>query len=108
MSSVNWFGFFICTLVVWRLTHLLSKEDGPFDLIYSLRKKAGAGFFGSLLDCFYCVSIWVALPFGLWLGAYWWENLLYWFALSGAACLLEQISSNKNNGGGNSVYFKED
>ncbi len=80
----------------WRITHLLSKEDGPFDVIYAIRKKAGAGFFGSLLDCFYCTSIWVALPFGLWLGIGWLEKFLCWLAISGSACLLEQATSSKS------------
>lgn len=107
MNTANWFTFFICSLVVWRLAHLLSKEDGPFNIIYTIRKKAGAGFFGSLLDCFYCTSVWIAFPLGLWLGIFWWEKLLYWVALSGAACLLEQMSNNKNNNNSN-TYFKED
>jgi hypothetical protein len=105
---MSFFFFMIVTLVCWRVTHLLNKEDGPFDIIYLLRKKAGAGFFGSLLDCFYCVSVWVALPFGLWQGNTWWEKLLYWWALSGAACLLEQFSTNKKNKGNEIPHYKED
>jgi Protein of unknown function (DUF1360) len=85
------FLFVLLCLVVWRLTHLLSKEDGPFDIIYRLRKAIGGGFFGNLLDCFYCLSLWIALPFGLYIGTRW-EKILYWLALSGAACLLEQVT----------------
>lgn len=88
--------FIIIALVVWRLTHLLGKEDGPFDIIFLLRQKAGAGFFGSLLDCFYCLSIWIALPFGLYMGADWKEKLIYWLALSGAACILEKVTDRNN------------
>ena len=93
--TVYW--FILSALAVWRLTHLLGKEDGPFDIIFLLRRKAGAGFFGSLLDCFYCLSIWMALPFGLWLGDGWLEKIITWLALSGAACLLEQATSRQNN-----------
>jgi hypothetical protein len=89
---MNWFQFVLTMLVVWRLTHLLGKEDGPFDIVFSIRKKAGAGFWGSLLDCFYCLSIWVALPFGIWWGVNWWEKIFMWLALSGGACLLEQAT----------------
>jgi hypothetical protein len=88
--------FIMIILVVWRLTHLLSKEDGPFDIIFLIRQKAGAGFLGNLLDCFYCLSIWIALPFGLWHGIGWMEKIIYWLALSGAACLLEK-ATDKNN-----------
>jgi hypothetical protein len=87
---VNTLLFVIIILAVWRVTHLFSKEDGPFDMMYVIRKKAGAGFFGSLLDCFYCTSVWVALPFGWQLGNNWPEKLLYWAAFSGAACSEEQ------------------
>ena len=74
----------------------MSKEDGPFDIVYLLRKKAGAGFFGSLLDCFYCVSIWVALPFGIFLASTMGEKIIYWLAVSGMACLLEQATEKKH------------
>lgn len=89
------FYWILSVLVVWRVTHLLSGEDGPFDIIVKLRKKAGAGFFGGLLDCFYCLSIWIALPFGIWLGSPWWEKALFWLAISGAACLLEQMTGTQ-------------
>jgi hypothetical protein len=90
------FLFIVTILAAWRITHLLSKEDGPLDIVFLIRKKAGAGFFGSLLDCFYCTSVWIALPFGLWLGNSWWEKLLYWWAISGGACLLEQATKHHN------------
>ena len=91
------FLFIVLFLVVWRITHLISKEDGPFDIIFHLRKKAGAGFFGSLLDCFYCLSLWIALPFGLYTGHTWMEKVFHWLALSGAACLAEQATTNSKN-----------
>ncbi|MEJ0106695.1 MAG: DUF1360 domain-containing protein [Bacteroidota bacterium] len=102
------FQFAIITLVVWRVTHLLSKEDGPFNIIFSLRKAAGAGFFGSLLDCFYCLSIWIALPFGIYTGHVWQEKFLYWLALSGAACLLEQATAFSKNEPPDKPGYSED
>ncbi len=101
-------NFLLATLALWRVTHLIAKEDGPWDVIYHIRKTAGTGFFGSLLDCFYCVSIWTAIPFGCWLGNNWWEKVLYWLALSGAACLLERATGNKNNSNNTLPYYKED
>ena len=98
----------LSTLAAWRITHLFSKEDGPFDIIFAIRKKAGAGFFGSLLDCFYCTSVWVSLPFGIWLGSGWLQKLLCWLALSGAACLLEQATAAKESSTNNSTDYKED
>lgn len=102
------FLFILLVLATWRLAHLLHKEDGPFDIIFLIRKKAGTGFFGSLLDCFYCISIWVALPLGIWEGNNWWQKLLYWWALSGAACLLEQATTNKKRDDTVTPDFEED
>jgi len=91
-----WFYFMLSVLTVWRLTHLVVKEDGPFDIIFLIRKKVTGSFFASLMDCFYCSSVWVALPFGIWLGANWIEKLLIWLGLSGAACLLEQATTKND------------
>ena len=91
-----WFYFMISVLAVWRLTHLLAKEDGPFDIVFLVRKKVGVGFFANLLGCFYCLSIWIALPFGIWLGENWLEKILIWLGLSGAACLLEQATTKND------------
>lgn len=80
-------------LAVWRVTHLLWGEDGPGDLFVRLRRLAGRGFVGRLLDCFYCVSLWVALPFAYVLGADWDERALLWLGLSGGAVLLERATA---------------
>jgi Protein of unknown function (DUF1360) len=105
---MNGYYIVLSVLAVWRITHLFSKEDGPFNIIYLVRKKAGAGFFGSLLDCFYCVSVWVAFPFGMGVGNNWWEKLLCWWALSGAACLLEQATTSRKNNDPDTPDYKED
>lgn len=60
-----------------------------------LRRRAGNGFWGELLDCFYCLSLWVAAPFALWLGEHLAECLLLWPALSGGAILLERMTGHE-------------
>ncbi len=88
--------FILSALVVWRLTHLLVEEDGPWDLIVRLRSRLGSGFFGSLMDCFYCLSLWFSLLFAIWLAnGNWIAILLHWQALSGAACLLERMTDRR-------------
>ena len=86
------FRFLLAVLAVWRLTHLLSKEDGPWDMILNLRRSLSAGFFGKLLSCFYCLSIWIAIPFVFFLDGTGIEKVVAWLALSGAAILLERMT----------------
>lgn len=87
--------FVLGSLAVWRVTHLLNAEDGPFDVIVRLRTLAGGGAAGKLLDCFYCLSLWVAIPFALLLGDTLKQQALLWLALSGAAGLLQRFSSSR-------------
>lgn len=92
MINVDIAGFIICTFAVWRISHLFSQEDGPFDLVFKFRKLLGQGFFGSLLDCFYCLSVWIAIPFAVFLCSEWIEGIITWLGLSGAACLLFKLT----------------
>src|SRR5262249_3432216 len=77
-------------LSVWRLSHLVSEEDGPWDLLFRMRRKLGQGFWGSLLDCFYCVSLWISAPAGYWIGTGWSERVLLWLSFSARATLLQE------------------
>ena len=84
--------FVVAALATWRITHLLAEEDGPGDVIVRLRRRAGSGSVGELLDCFYCLSIWVAAPLSAGLGRRHRLDPVSWLAVSGAACLLEQAT----------------
>jgi hypothetical protein len=86
------FRFLLAALAVWRLTHLISKEDGPWDTIVRLRRALGNRFFGGMLSCFYCLSIWIALPFSFFLNGTIMERIIVWWALSGVAVLLERMT----------------
>ena len=86
-----WFTFVLSIFASWRLAHLLAHEDGPWDGLARLRAVLGDSILGRMMDCFYCVSLWVAAPFALLVGRTAQECVLAWLALSGAACLLERI-----------------
>lgn len=77
-------------LCVWRITHLLQAEDGPWDVVVRIRQAAGDGWLGQLMDCFYCLSLWVALPFAWFIGQTLGEQTLMWLAFSAGAILLER------------------
>jgi hypothetical protein len=90
---MQFYWLILGTLAVWRITHLLQAEDGPWDLVVKFRKLFGSNSVGALLDCFYCLSLWISLPFALWIGESWKETMLLWLSLSGATILLEKITS---------------
>lgn len=93
-------------LCVYRITLLLHAEDGPWNAMVRLRRLAGDGFLGQLLDCFQCASVWVAVPFALLLGDGWTERLVYVPALSGAAILLERATTGRAPA--TPVYYAEE
>jgi hypothetical protein len=86
-------GFLLGALCLWRITHLLYAEEGPFDAMTRLRLLAGGGQFGKMFDCFNCLSLWLSIPIAIVIGESWRQRLLLWPALSGAACLLEQATA---------------
>ncbi len=99
--GLRFYYLVLTALATWRITHLLSLEDGPWDLVVKLRRLAGTGFWGKLLDCFYCLSLWVAAPFAWLTGGDWKERLLLWPAISAAAILMERATLR-------SPFFQED
>jgi hypothetical protein len=89
----------VAALALWRITHLLHNEEGPFGAMTRLRRAAGNGFAGRALDCFYCLSLWLSIPLALLIGADSLQRLLLWPALSGAACLLQRATQRPEHGG---------
>ena len=87
-ESANWFELAVAILATWRLCFLVAREDGPFDLILRLRLRAGHGMVARLLDCPYCLSLWVAAPIAAGLAGDPVQGLLLWQAISAGSCLL--------------------
>jgi hypothetical protein len=85
-----WLKLVLAVLATWRITHLLAREDGPFDLVFRLRKSLADSFAGRMLDCFYCLSLWIAAPFAAWITLTPLDWVVAWIALSGATCILER------------------
>jgi hypothetical protein len=81
----------VAALATWRVTHLLASEDGPGDAVARLRTRLGTSRTGGLMDCFQCLSIWVAAPLSVFVVRESRDAIPTWLALSGAACLLERL-----------------
>jgi hypothetical protein len=90
---MQFYWLLLGALSVWRITHLLNAEDGPWDIFLRLRRWVGEGWIRQVLGCFYCLSLWIAAPLAAMLGASSKERLLLWPALSGIAILLERLTA---------------
>lgn len=100
------FWFAVAVLGVWRVTHLLHVEDGPWALVARLRAWASGGtFLSGLFGCFYCLSLWTSIPFAL-AGGGWRQRLLAWPALSTAAIVLELVVDRL--GSPTAVYYHQE
>ena len=91
-TETSWFAFALALLATWRVTHLLAAEDGPGDVIVHLRRYLGNSFFGTLMDCFGCMSLWVAAPLAFFVKRQPLELVVVWLALSGGAMLIERLN----------------
>ncbi len=93
--------FVLAALVCFRLAELIAVDDGPGDVFMRLRIRAGSydrdeqgrikTGTGRLLACPYCLGIWWALAFAVWLDGISAEMAVVWFALAGAQAFLETI-----------------
>lgn len=109
MNAINpWLAYVLAALATWRVAHLIAEEDGPADLVLRLRLRLGTGWLGSWMDCFHCLSIWVAMPFAVAVARSLGEWVLAWLALSGAACLLERIGGAQQELQAQGLDFPED
>lgn len=101
-----WFRLTLCVLAIWRVSHLVASEDGPFDVIVRLRARAGDGMLGRLMDCPYCLSLWIAAPAALLLNRQFPEWCAAWLAISGGASLLEKLSRSISKGDPEDVLLR--
>mgnify|MGYP000173939146 CR=1 FL=1 len=87
-----WFKFTLAVLACWRLAHMLAREDGPFDLLVRLRAWLGNSNLGRLMDCFYCLSVWMAIPLAFFVCQGTANRVVAWLAISGGACLIDKFT----------------
>lgn len=91
-------------LAVWRLTSLLFREDGPFDIFLKLRsfigvyydeysQPRGRNVVALAFTCFWCLSMWIALAAVLFANnsanIRWF--VIEWFAVSAGAIFIDEV-----------------
>jgi hypothetical protein len=103
---MNILTFIIAILATWRLSAMLSYEAGPFDVFIRIRESVGiihddfgrknvvpSTFFAELLDCIWCLSVWIGAFVGIVLYFYPVLVVLFLpFALSAGAVLVERLA----------------
>lgn len=86
---MNWLDFILLAIATWRLSYLLTGEDGPFLILVKLRSLRPLR---GVLGCIYCTSIWAAAA--LW-GVYRIEDaqpVVWILAISGLALMLRMYT----------------
>jgi hypothetical protein len=77
----------VIALAVWRVSRIIVREDGPFDVFAKLRGAIDPSqktWIGRGLNCIACVSFWLALVAALLYGL----SAAEWLAISAAAILI--------------------
>ncbi len=117
----------VYALATFRLVSLLTREEGPFGAFDWIRARAGIryvfadegvyvtqnampqgrrlvktvnGFWADLLNCPWCLSVWLALPA---MACVWWGHWLpdvvaTWLAISALACMVETYFGIEDEG----------
>jgi|SRR6516165_10437364 hypothetical protein len=78
-------------LAVWQITSMLHAGEGPWSILRQVRLVLIERQTLRAIACFYCLTVWIALPLALWIGESWPERVLLWFALAGGASALQRV-----------------
>lgn len=92
MIDLDLTAVLLATLAAWRVTHLIVAEEGPWNVFVHLRRAAAAVRLEKLAGCFYCASIWIAVPFAMLIAKDWRTMAICIPALSGGAIVLERLT----------------
>lgn len=89
----------LAMLGTYRITRLIVNEAGPGDVLIKFRRRVsekygyGWQFISDLINCEYCVSVWIAALLavfviaGGWFGAW----VLVWLGIAGAFYIAQEI-----------------
>jgi len=83
-------AFALAALAVYRLSRMITDEEGPFAVFTALRGLfPPTNWIGRGMECIMCVSVWIALPVALWVDwpGDWW---LTWLALSAVTTIIRK------------------
>lgn len=80
--------FVLAALTTYRLSRMLTNEEGPFSVFTWLRGRAQPQTWVARgVECIMCMSVWVALPVALYIDRSW-TMPLTWLALSAITVII--------------------
>jgi hypothetical protein len=85
----------------------LAIEEGPANAIVRLRESLANTILASFINCFGCLSVWIAIPFAFFVSAVPVDWIVTWVALSGAAFLLERMARSRSSLNGFPIQSQE-
>ena len=102
---MNFFYLLLGGLATYRISLLISKEDGPAYVFRRLRRQAPNTSLREGLSCEWCMSIWAGALVATY---YWWISIvpgrewpLYWLAMSALGIICNQQWNTGRSGGAN-------
>lgn len=99
----SFIALLVMVLATWRVSSLLAREDGPYDVLHKLRYHLGVRYneysephsdkmLGQLVLCIWCNSIWVGLVIAILADPMnYFSYTIVPLALSGGAILVEEF-----------------
>lgn len=87
----------VASMAVYRVAHMLAREDGPFDLFTRWRDRIGQrNWIGRGFHCVLCISFWLSIPAALWVLNTWITGLIFdmtifWLAIAGLVLVFHQL-----------------
>jgi Protein of unknown function (DUF1360) len=86
-------------LLVWRVTALLVRDRGPFEVLARLRAGLAKRGLHELILCFHCTAVWVAVLATVALYEWRWPAVAIALALAGAASVTERFLGGSDSAG---------
>jgi hypothetical protein len=87
----NAVAFVVSTMCAWRVTHLLTQEDGPHGSFARARRLLSTIGAAPIISCFHCTAVWISLGVVLIVYRVGLEVLPLTFAVAGAVSTLQRI-----------------
>lgn len=88
-DSIAW--LVVSWLLVWRVTALLVRERGPFDVLARLRAGLARRGLHEWILCFHCTAVWVAALATAVLFEWRWPAVAIALGIAGAASMSERF-----------------